>query len=113
MDENIGIQQELAISLSNLANLYLSQNRLDEAEAYARRVLAIMETLDLSSEPWKTYSILAQIAEKRGRMDEVREWRRKEQESFAAFAGSDTKIKQWQPLLRQLLQHVRAMRKPE
>ena len=84
---------------NNLADLYLSQNRLDEAEDYARRTLAIMETLDLSAQPWKTYNILAELAEKRGRMDEVREWRRKEQESFAAFAGSDTKIKEWLPVI--------------
>lgn len=108
LKEKHSTPSDLASSLSNLARLYLSQNRLDEAENYARRALAIIETLDLSSEPWKTYSLLAQIAEKRGtanpasaagRVDEVREWRRKEQESFAAFAGSDTKIKQWEPVI--------------
>lgn len=89
---------------NNLASLYLSQNRLDKAEAYARRAVAIVETLDLSSEPWKSYGILAEIAEKRGHKDEVREWRRKEQESFAAFAGSDTKIKQFEPLIAAIVQ---------
>lgn len=84
---------------NNLANLYLSQNRLDEADDDARRALAIKETLDLSSEPWTSYGILAKIAEKRGWMDEVREWRRKEQESFAAFAGSENEIKQWLPII--------------
>ncbi|MFZ5910331.1 MAG: tetratricopeptide repeat protein, partial [Chloroflexota bacterium] len=97
--EKMGRQQELAVMLSNLANLYLSQNRLDEAETYARRALAIMETLDLSAQPWTTYNILAQLAEKRGRMDEARAWRRKEQESFAAFAGSDYKLKQLEPVI--------------
>jgi hypothetical protein len=63
-----------------------------------------MEMLDLSSEPWTTYQILAQLAEKRGRMNEVREWRRKEQESFAAFAGSDTQIKQFEPLIEAIVQ---------
>jgi tetratricopeptide (TPR) repeat protein len=93
-----------AMCLNALADLTLSQNRLDEAEAYARRALAIKETLDLSSEPWTTYSILAELAEKRGRMDEVRLWRRKEQESFAAFAGSDTQIKQFEPLIAAIVQ---------
>jgi tetratricopeptide (TPR) repeat protein len=94
--EKVTDTQNLAKGLSNLAALYLAQNRLDEAETYARRALAIKETLDLSSEPWTTYSILAELAGKRGRMDEARAWRRKEQESFAAFAGSDIKIQQWQ-----------------
>lgn len=102
--ELVGDKQNLAIYNTNLANNYLSQNRLDEAEVYARRALAIMETLDLSSESSATYSILAQLAEKRERMDEVREWRRKEQESFAAFAGSDTKIKQFEPLIAAIVQ---------
>lgn len=97
--EKVADMQNLAKGLNNFASHYLSQNRLDEAEVYARRALAIMETLELSSEPWTTYSILAQIAEKRGKPDEAREWRRKEQESFAAFAGSDTLIKQFEPLI--------------
>ncbi|RJP47155.1 MAG: CHAT domain-containing protein [Anaerolineaceae bacterium] len=103
--EKLGKQQELAAMLSNLGNLYLSQNRLDEAETYARRALAIMETLDLSSQPWTTYGILAQLAEKRGHKDEVREWRRKEQESFAAFAGADVaaKTKQFEPLIQAIV----------
>jgi tetratricopeptide (TPR) repeat protein len=102
--EPLDDKQYLAMYYNNLANLYLSQNRLDEAEAYARRALAIKETLDLSSAPWTTYSILAQLAEKRGHKDEVREWRRKEQESFAAFAGSDNEIKQFEPLIAAIVQ---------
>jgi tetratricopeptide (TPR) repeat protein len=97
--ETIGDKPNLATTCTNLANLYLSQARLAKAEEYARRALAIKETLDLSSEPWKNYSLLAQIAERQGRLDEVRAWRRKEQESFAAFAGSDTKIKEWLPII--------------
>jgi tetratricopeptide (TPR) repeat protein len=101
IDERLGNPKELAPDYNNLAALYLAQNRLDEAEDYARRALAIKETLDLSSEPWTTYQILAELAGKRGRMDEARAWRRKEQESFAAFAGSDTQMQKfmqtWQP----------------
>lgn len=99
LGEKLNLVGELGKWLSNLAGLYLSQARLAEAQKYARRALAIKETLDLSSEPWTTYSILAQLAERQGRLDEVRAWRRKEQESFAAFAGSDTKIKEWQPVI--------------
>ena len=53
--------------------------------AYARRAREINETLDLSSNRGKTYNILAQIAEKRGRVEEAREWRRKADETYAAY----------------------------
>ena len=89
IDEKVGNPKELALDYSNLAGLYLDQNRLDKAEEYAGHALKILETLDLSAEPWKTYSILAIIAKKRGQINEARAWRHKEQESFAAFAGSD------------------------
>jgi len=83
-------------TIYNLADLYLSQGRLDEAEAYARRAVAIVETLDLSAEPWKNYALLARIAEARGRADEAASWRRKEQESYAAYAGSSLDIQKWE-----------------
>jgi len=70
---------------SNLANLYLSQGRLDEAEQFAHRAREIRETLDLSSEPWKTYNILAQIADKRGRVQEARQWQKKATDTRRAF----------------------------
>ncbi len=66
LDEQIGNPKELAPDYNNLAGLLLAQGRLDEAEAYAQRAQAIKETLDLSAEPWTTYAILAQIAERRG-----------------------------------------------
>ena len=37
---------------------------------------------------WNTYSILAQIAERQGDAAAARDWRRREQETFAAFPGS-------------------------
>ena len=47
-----------------------------------------METLDLSAEPWKDYALQARIAEAKGDTAGARAWRRKEQETFAAFPGS-------------------------
>ncbi len=104
--EQLKMQRELATGANNLADLLLAQGRLDEAESLAQRAREIKETLDVSSEPWTTYSILARIADKRavedpahsaGRAEDVRAWRRKEQASFAAFAGSAQQIAQWQP----------------
>jgi tetratricopeptide (TPR) repeat protein len=99
LDERIGNPKEIAPDYGNLAGLLLAQGRLDEAEGYAQRARAIMETLDLSAEPWKTYAILAEIAERRGQVAAARGWRRKEQETFAAFAGSEQKVKQFEPLI--------------
>ncbi len=99
LKEKHSTPNSLALSLNNLASLYLDYNRIDEAEIYARRALELKETLDLSSEPWTTYSILAQIAEKRGHIDDVREWRKKERESFVAFPGTENEIKENQSLI--------------
>ena len=87
---------EQAIVFSNLANLYLAQGRLDDAERYARRAAAIQETLELSAAPWNTYNILASIASARGRAAEAAQWRRKEQDSYAAYAGNILDIQKWQ-----------------
>ena len=99
LKEAVGNPKELLSSLNNLAGLLLSQNRLDEAETYAGRAREIMETLDLSAQPWATYFTLAEIAARRGRAEEARAWRHKEQETFAAFAGSEQEIKQWLPVI--------------
>jgi tetratricopeptide (TPR) repeat protein len=106
LKEKYSTPSDLALSLYNLADLYLAQNRLDEAEADARRALAIDQTLDpAAAEIWKDYSFFAQIAEKRGQMEVAQEWRRKEQESFAAFAGSDVdaNIQGFEPLIQAIV----------
>jgi len=85
-----------AIDLNNLANLLKDEvraerapaTRLAEARGYAERARAIKETLDASSEIWKTLNILAQIAELEGQTEEARTYRRRERETFAAFAGN-------------------------
>ncbi len=97
--EEIGDQLGIAKRANNLAAFLLEQWRLDEAEGYAQRAREIKETLDLSSEPWTTYDILAEIAEKRQRTEEARDWRRKERESFAAFPGSEQQIARWRPVI--------------
>jgi tetratricopeptide (TPR) repeat protein len=100
LGEELNYTGELGKWYSNLAHLYLSQNRLDEAETYAHKARDIMEGLDLSAEPWKTFNILAEIAEQRGQREEARRWRRKEQETFAAFKGSDVEMQQYEGLIR-------------
>src|SRR6266566_3342443 len=62
--------------------------RLIEARDYAERALAILKTLDASSGIWATLSVLARVAEMEGRAEAAQDYRRRERESFAAFAGN-------------------------
>ncbi len=77
-----------ASTLNNLAGLYLMLDRLDEARVYAERAVVIKERSDLSSQPWTTYSILAEIAERQGRTEEMKQWQRKSWDSRDSFAGT-------------------------
>jgi len=110
IDEQLGSQKDVAIDCNNLAGLLLDvaaqppvgrpiafagRDLLAEAEALAQRAIGIKEKLGVSTAPWTTYSILAQIAERRGRSEEARAWRRQEQESFAAFDGAWAQLPQW------------------
>lgn len=90
--------------LHNLAYLLVNEiqagradtSRLDEARRYATQVLAIDETLDVSLEIWKELNLLARIAEMEGHEEEARTFRRRERETFAAFAGNRYHIDQQQ-----------------
>lgn len=92
----VGDQVEQARNLNNLASLLMSEiragrmrrERLAEARGYAERALVIRETLDASSEIWKTLSILAELADLAGSPDQARVYRRRERETFAQFAGN-------------------------
>ena len=64
---------------------------------YARRALAIKETLDLSAQPWATYGILAEIATAQGDSAAAARWRRQAQESYAAYAGAAHQLPSWAP----------------
>jgi tetratricopeptide (TPR) repeat protein len=100
IDEQFGNQKDVAVDLNNLANLLRNEARagniarLAEARSYAERALATVETLDLSAQPWATLSILADITALEGRADAAREYRRRERETFAAFAGNRWQIDQ-------------------
>lgn len=106
----LGHQRYKAVCVNNLAALMLDvealppaarpapfadRDLLAEAEAHARRAAEIKEQLGPSTQPWTTYNILTQIAERKGLPEEARRWRRREQESFAAFAGSSLEVQKW------------------
>jgi hypothetical protein len=93
---------ETAAILNNLAGLLVNEVRaehaapihLAEAKHYAEQALAIKETLDASQRIWTTLNILTEIAEIEGQTEEVRDYRRRERETFAAFAGNRYHIDQ-------------------
>jgi tetratricopeptide (TPR) repeat protein len=110
-------------SLSNLADLLQGQRgRLPEARALAEEALAIDQTLDPgASEIWKTYTILARIAEKGaaattdpGRRTELqtaaRDHRRRAREAQSAFAGTKHGLQQHGALIQAV---VNAVQQPE
>jgi len=78
-------RKHLPTLLSNLANLYLALGQLEEAEKYAEEAIQLKEKIGLSSEPWKTYIIMAQIAERRGQVNKAAMWRQKVEQAFNAF----------------------------
>ncbi|NUM64822.1 tetratricopeptide repeat protein [candidate division KSB1 bacterium] len=71
LSEKIKNPKLLAGTFINLADLYLSQDLLNEAEQYTKRAIAIMETIDLSIEPWRINNLLARIAQAKGNARET------------------------------------------
>jgi tetratricopeptide (TPR) repeat protein len=78
-----------AVTLSNLAILLADDPaRLDEARGLAEEGLAISETLDPAAmEIWKTYGLLAHIAEKQGDESRAAAYRSKAERAFAPYRG--------------------------
>ena len=77
-----------AATLTNLAFLYLKTECLAEARSFAERAARIVESHDLSVEPWKPFNALAEISAHEGKTDEARAWQRKHDASRDLFAGT-------------------------
>jgi hypothetical protein len=88
--------------LNNLADLLTTEvravrapkTRLVEARHYAEQALHIEEQPGVSAELWKTFSILARITELEEDQEAAGDYRRRERESFAAFAGNRAQLDQ-------------------
>lgn len=85
-----------ARDLNNLANLLQNQpKRLPEAQQLAEQALAIFKTLDpATAQIWKTYDILADIAEKQCNAQVAKKNRRLARQAKANFAGTRYELKQ-------------------
>ena len=89
------------MALSNLADLLTAQpGRLAEARQLAEEALAIKKTLDPgASEIWKTYSILAEIADQEGKPEQAAEYRRLARDAKRAFAGTAHEMRRHLPVI--------------
>jgi tetratricopeptide (TPR) repeat protein len=82
--------------LHNLASLLQNQpDRLPEAQQIAKQALAIFNNLDPATvEIWKTYEVLAQIADKQGNTQEAKKHRYFARQTKANFPGTQYELKQ-------------------
>ncbi|CAN1210039.1 CHAT domain-containing protein [Tumidithrix helvetica PCC 7403] len=87
--------------LSNLAELLRQfPNRLNEAQQFAEKSLAIEQTLDpAAARIWTTYNTLAQISDRQGNPAKAKEYRRLSRTARANFAGTEYELRQHAPLI--------------
>ncbi|MBI4841457.1 MAG: tetratricopeptide repeat protein, partial [candidate division NC10 bacterium] len=108
----VGDKESPAKCLNNLADLLRDlPGRLAEARQLAEEALVIDKTLDPgAAEIWKTYNILAQIAEKEaettsdgplkaGLETQAREYRRLARDAKFSFAGTRHELRKHAPLI--------------
>ena len=100
-DRALGNPKEIAPDLSNLANLLRTQpHRLTEARELAEEALAIKQTLAPgAAEIWKTYNILAKIADQQSREAEAAEYRRLARDAKRNFAGTRHELRRHLPVI--------------
>lgn len=104
----VGDATSPAKCLSNLADLLRTQSgRLDEARELAEEALTIKRALDPSdAEIWKTYTLLAQIAEQQSHPDRAVEYHRLARETKRNFAGTSHEMKRHLPIILGTLQAI-------
>jgi len=66
----------------------------------AEEALVIKQTLDpAAAEIWKTYTVLANIADQQNDPTQAQVYRRQSRQAKAAYAGTQYELQQWQPLI--------------
>lgn len=112
VDRAMGNPNDLAPDLTNLADLLQTQpGRLAEARQLAEEALALKQKVDPgAAEIWKTYNILAQIADreaeactedrlKAGLRAKASEYRRLARDAKRNFAGTRHELRQFAPII--------------
>jgi tetratricopeptide (TPR) repeat protein len=95
----------LSRTLISLADVLQRQSkRLPEARQLAERALAIKQSLDPNAtEIWKSYTILAEIADKQNNPAQAREYRRQARKAWSNFPGSRSVLQQQASLMRDVI----------
>jgi tetratricopeptide (TPR) repeat protein len=98
-------QADASQTLSGLAFILQNQpHRLSEARQLAEEAFAINKILDpAAAEIWKTYGILAMIADKQGDSTQAKEYRRQARQAKAAFAGTQYELRQYGQLIARVV----------
>ena len=102
---------DVATNLKNLADLLQTQgsDQLPEARRLAEEALAIKQTLDPdSAEIWKTYTLLAKIAQQSGDPATSRAYRKSARQSYAAYAGSQHELQKHLELVQAVVAAVQS-----
>ncbi len=104
-----GGKMHVSVCLCNLAALLQDRpGRLEEAGQLAEEALAIKKTLEPgAAEIWKTYNVLAKIAEKQDNPARAREYRRLARQACAAFAGVLHELRQHAGLITAVVAGLR------
>lgn len=77
-----------------------NKGRFDEARQLAEEALELKKTLDPgASEIWKTYTILAEIADKQRHPEQARDYRRAARQAKAAFMGTQHELQRYAELI--------------
>jgi len=99
--QQLGDMLGVSKRLNNLANLLKNQSDcLTESQQLAEQALAISKTLDpATAQIWKTYHVLAQIADKEGNAEKAKKYRRLARETYTNFHGMKYDLRQYAPLI--------------
>jgi tetratricopeptide (TPR) repeat protein/CHAT domain-containing protein len=99
--QQLGDMLGVSKRLNNLANLLKNQSDcLTEAQKRADQSLAIIQNLDpATAKIWKTYHVLAQIADKQGNAEKAKKYRRLARETYTNFHGMRYDLRQYVPLI--------------
>jgi tetratricopeptide (TPR) repeat protein len=92
-----GDRLQVSIAIKNLASFLQTHypNRLSKAQQLMEEALAIDETSEPTvTEIWKSYHVLAEIAEKQNDTAKASEYRRQSREAYLAFPGARHSLQQ-------------------
>ncbi len=83
----------------SLAEVALSQGRLQEAKTHAGAAREAAEGLGVTAKPWKAYALLREIAAEEGDDEGVARWSTSAVDSYASSAEAEQTLANWGPFI--------------